>query len=420
MRIILYFLLSYCMAAAQLQATTWHVGPKAAFTTITSAVKLAEGNDTIVVGKGIYRESNIVVKTPLTIIGQPGAIVDAKGHKSNNIIAIISDSVVVKGLELRNITSSYVSDNAAILVDKVKHIQISHCTITNTMFGIYLRKATHCLVTNNTIVNTIVERESNSGNGVHCWGSTHLTIRGNTLSGHRDGLYFEFARHTYITHNVSTKNLRYGLHFMFSDSCTYTYNTFVDNGAGIAVMYTKQVLMANNTFKDNWGPSTFGLLLKDITNSHLINNRFVNNSIAVHSEGSTRILFENNLFEQNGYAIRMLGSSVNNTVRSNSFEGNVFDITTNTRTSENNYYRNYWSTYSGYDLNRDGIGDIPHHPVRLYALMVEQMPTSSILMNSALVHTLDVMERIMPTITPESLVDKSPLMHPPAFTGDHR
>lgn len=394
-------------------AATLEVGPGRSLTTITAAVKQAGRYDTVYITKGTYRESNIIVDKPLVIIGRNGAVVNGSGHTSNTLIAILSDSVTVQGLELRNVAASYVADNAAILVDKSKHIRISECTITNTMFGIYLRKSAHCMLTNNVIHNTKLERESNSGNGIHCWGSTYLTIRGNKLSGHRDGLYFEFARHTYISHNLSTKNLRYGLHFMFSDSCTYTNNRFIDNGAGIAVMYTKQVLMANNVFQDNWGPSTFGLLLKDITNSHLINNTFINNSIAIHSEGSTRILFENNRFEQNGYGIRMLGSSVDNTVRSNVFEGNVFDITTNTQTNANNYRRNYWSSYNGYDLNRDGVGDVPHHPVRLYAFMIEQMPTSSILLNSALVHTLDMMERIMPTITPKTLVDNEPLMTPP-------
>ena len=73
------------------------------------------------------------------------------------------------------------------------------------------------------------------------------------------------TNNTIIKNNLSEKNIRYGLHFMFSHSDTYTSNTFKNNGAGVAVMYSKHVKMENNRFEENWGPSAYGILLKDIT-----------------------------------------------------------------------------------------------------------------------------------------------------------
>ena len=71
-----------------------------------------------------------------------------------------------------------------------------------------------------------------------------------------------------IRGNVSEGNLRYGLHFMYSDNCIYEENTFRRNGSGVAVMYTKGVQMIGNRFEDNWGPSSYGLLLKEIYDSY--------------------------------------------------------------------------------------------------------------------------------------------------------
>ena len=89
-------------------------------------------------------------------------------------------------------------------------------------------------------------------------------------------------------------------------------------------------------------------------------------------------------------------------------------MTTNSKDSRNYFNKNYWSSYAGYDLDRDGIGDVPHHPVRLYSLLIEQLPSSVILMNSAFVNILDVTERVVPTLTPEALIDNHPRMTPPA------
>lgn len=51
---------------------------------------------------------------------------------------------------------------------------------------------------------------------------------------------------------------------MFSDSCTYIKNVFEKNGAGVAVMYTRFVKMRENKFINNWGPASFGILLKEL------------------------------------------------------------------------------------------------------------------------------------------------------------
>ncbi len=393
-------------------ARTLKVGVHSLYQRITDALMSAERGDTILIAKGQYTEGTLIVAKPLVVLGETGAVIDG-AFTGGTLMTIQSDNVVVKGLTFRNVAVSYVDDNAAIKVDKSNHIRIANNVIENAMFGVYLRSARNIHISDNTIISRLPSEESNSGNGIHCWTSKHLLIENNTVQGHRDGIYFEFARHTLIRNNTSRENLRYGLHFMFSDSCTYERNVFEHNGAGIAVMYTKHVRMAYNTFKDNWGPNTYGLLLKDISHSHLLCNTFVRNSIAIHNEGSSKNLYEGNVFQQNGYAIRVLGNCTENTIRGNTFTGNVFDVTTNTRNNPNYYHGNYWSAYNGYDLNRDGYGDVPHHPVRLFSLMVEQMQSSTILLHSALVHTLDITERVIPTLTPAALVDRNPLMKPP-------
>src|SRR5690606_31426869 len=106
-----------------------------------------------------------------------------------------------------------------------------------------------------------------------------ITLEDNQVSGHRDGFYFEFVKNSVILRNTSSENLRYGLHFMFSDGNRYEDNRFVSNGAGVAVMYTREIIMRKNRFLNNWGPTAYGLLLKDISNSEISANLFQGNTI---------------------------------------------------------------------------------------------------------------------------------------------
>jgi nitrous oxidase accessory protein len=230
------------------------------------------------------------------------------------------------------------------------------------------------------------------------------------VSGFRDGIYFEFVHDTEVRRNVSEKNLRYGLHFMYSDDCNYIGNTFRDNGSGVAVMYTKRVHMIGNHFEHNWGSAAYGLLLKEIADSRIEHNVFQENTTGLYADGADRIRAIGNDFNRNGWAVKVGGSTQDGLFTANNFTDNTFDVTTNSNEPSTKFVGNFWGAYKGYDLNRDGVGDIPHPPVRLFAVIVERAPQAIVLMRSALVALLDATERAMPSLTPELFVDPKPAM----------
>ena len=59
---------------------------------------------------------------------------------------------------------------------------------------------------------------------------------------------------------------------------------------------------------------------------------------------------------------------------------------------------------------------MPFRPVRLFSLFVANNPPSVVLMRSAFVDVLDAAERALPVLTPQTLVDASPLMERPSGT----
>lgn len=385
---------------------------------IKDCLAQAHAGDTVRIRAGHYHEGNLNVSKRICIQGIGWPILD--GDNKFEILSVHADSVLVEGLRIVNSGYSSLNDIAGIRLYGSKGSIVRNNQFDNNCFGVYSEFGRSCLIEGNRFV-AHGKEEILSGNGIHCWKSDDMRIIGNDIQGHRDGIYFEFVTNSIIWRNNSHGNIRYGLHFMFSHHDSYISNIFSRNGAGVAVMFTHGIRMFNNFFEWNWGDAAYGLLLKEISDSYIEGNYFTHNTTGLHMEGSSRILILKNVFERNGYALRIQGSCEDDSLRKNDFIGNTFDVATNSSVSRNFFSKNYWDKYEGYDLAHDGIGDVPYHPVSLFSTVVENNPPAMMLFRSFMVTLLDKTEKVLPSITPAGLKDDSPLMkrniRPP---GDRR
>ncbi|MGQ0649376.1 MAG: nitrous oxide reductase family maturation protein NosD [Gemmatimonadaceae bacterium] len=369
----------------------------------------------LVIPAGVYREPTIVIDKALTLVADTGAILDGEGKRT--VILVQADDVTITGFIIRHTGSTQVEERAGIRVREARRCVIGHNRFEETAFAVYLEKTSDCLVHDNVLRGSGAT-QMQTGNGIHAWSSEGVTVVANDVSGHRDGIYFEFVRDGRVSHNRSTENARYGMHFMFSDGCRYEDNVYRRNANGVAVMYAQRVTMRGNTFEHNRGSAAYGLLLKDINDSRIESNRFSDNAVGLHLEGANRNQVEHNEFSSNGLALRLLANAQDNTIADNDFAGNAFDVTTNSRSSYSTLHGNSWDRYRGYDLDRNGVGDVPHAPVTLFSLVVEQSPAALILLRSAFVDLIDLAERALPALTLSALRDESPRMR--ASVSDSR
>lgn len=388
-------------------AKTIIVGNNQPVRSLKKAIELAKDKDTILLQAGTYREGSITLTKSLTIIGQNSPVL--YGENKYETLLLSGKNIFVKGIHFRNSGYSAMNDFASIKLVDCSHVTLEGNSIFDSYFAIHISNSSFTIVRNNTIKGS-PKSEQMTGNGIHLWKSDHAVIENNNVQGHRDGIYFEFVTFSTIRNNWSEKNIRYGLHFMFSNDDTYLNNTFRNNGAGVAVMYSKKVRMENNHFEQNWGPSAYGILLKDISDSYILHNTFLRNTVGIHLEGTSRIEIEKNIFRENGWALKVQASCENNSFYKNNFTSNSFDVGTNGSISLNKFYNNYWDKYDGYDINKDGIGDIPYHPVSMYSMIVEQNPYALMLFRSFTVQLLDKAEKAIPSLTPENLTDEKPMM----------
>jgi nitrous oxidase accessory protein len=383
------------------------VGKNRAIKTIKKAIQLAKPGDTVLVHYGVYREENIVLDKKIILQGIGFPILD--GQKKYEVVSIKADSVTIAGFKVINSGYASLNDPCGIKIYNKTGVTIKENILKNNFFGIYVQKGIGCIIKNNTI-KARQKEEQRIGNGIHCWKSENLQIVGNQVSGHRDGIYFEFVSNSIIWRNISKSNIRYGLHFMFSNDDSYISNVFKNNGAGVAVMFTKNVKMFHNYFAENWGDAAYGLLLKEISDSYIIGNKFIRNTSGIYMEGTSRVALSKNIFRDNGWGMKIQASCMENEVSFNNFIANTFDISTNGSLVLNHFNNNFWDKYEGYDLNRDGIGDVPFHPLSLFAVLTEKNPSAMLLFRSFMITLLDKSEKILPSITPDNFVDQTPEM----------
>lgn len=404
----LYILLLFGLVYYSGTASTIVVGEGEKYSTVQSGIQAARTGDIVFIRKGWYPVSLLKINKGISLKGEGFPILD--GQLKEDVIVITASGVSIEGLDIRNSPSGSLKEYAGIRCSDCRNVTVKNCRLDGNFFAIYLANVEGGLIEHNVIKGK--NNETASGNGIHSWKSKNLHIGNNTVTGHRDGIYLEFTKFSLINGNYCEGNYRYGLHFMFSDNDSYIGNHFRNNGAGVAVMYTRYVEMQYNLFEYNRGSSSFGLLLKDISRSVIRNNRFEQNSTGIYLEGSSDVRILQNDFISNGWGIRIMADCVQDTFQLNNLIGNTFDMATNGTLNKNYFAQNYWDKYSGYDLDKNGTGDIPYHPVSLFSQINEQVPFSIMLYRSFLVGLLDQAERAIPTLNGIEIVDETPEMKP--------
>lgn len=392
-----------------LSARTIEVGEGKAFSSISAALHKAKAKDEILIyGKKIYKE-RLVIQKPITLKGVGAPIID--GGQRGDVIKVNADNVTIEGLQIQNSARSSQVDYCGVHVKDAQFVTVRNCVFRKNQFSVMFQNCKNGLIANNNISSNITYNPI-MGNAVHCWKSDNMHITGNNIGHNRDGIYLEFVNNSHIDHNTVSGCARYGLHFMFSHFNVYNSNRFNHNQAGVAVMFAHNVEMINNTFEFNRGTSSYGLLIKELQYSTIKWNRFLDNTVGLLIDGGSDLNVHHNVIKNNGWGMRLISASTNDTIVHNNFLGNTFDMTTNVSYNRNNVNGNYWDKYEGYDLNKDGYGDVPFHPLSLFSMLAEQNENVLFFFHSFLMNLLDATEKVLPSITPDNYVDNYPHMNP--------
>jgi nitrous oxidase accessory protein len=401
-------------------AAEWTVANGGLYPAIAAAVDRAAPGDVIRVRPGIYH-GNLVLNRTVTLVGEGQPVLRGYGHGS--VVTINAPGCVLRGFRIEHSGASLIDEDSGVLL-RSGHNQLLENELRDVLFGIYFYRAHDNLVRENVVRGRTEIGVGERGAGIHLWDSHRNTIESNTVSGTRDGMYIQNANRSIIRHN-RVSNVRYGLHYMNSDDNVFEDNAFDNNVAGAAIMYSNRIQLRRNRFVHNRGFSSFGILLQDSGSLIAEHNIVSDNAVGLFLEAVRGSVFRANLIANNDTAIDIFANSDRNEFTRNNFVANLTPIrvigrSTTTRWSSGSQ-GNYWSEYDGYDLDGNGVGDVPYHIRNLYERMEGALPRLRLYFDSPAAHALVAAERAFPIMRTSLERDEHPLMKPvslPVSIGD--
>jgi nitrous oxidase accessory protein len=385
------------------------VGNAGEYASIGEALEAARPGDTVHVGAGVYRE-HLVIKKPVTLRGEPGAIIDGDG--SGSVVRVLAPAVIT-GFTIRGSGSNQAEEHAGILAEGADGIVVEDNVLEDVLFGIYVKESNGPVIRGNRVEGKDLPI-SLRGDGIRLWYSRGGLIESNVVTRSRD-IVIWFSDSTRTAANRVTES-RYGLHYMYSDHNEFRGNEFIGNQVGAFLMYSKGITFRDNIFADARGVTGRGLGFKDTDAVQAVGNVIVRNTIGVYIDNSPTTAAIVNRLAGNVIAFNDVGVLLLPAVHSNQFDGNDFlnnvvpvAVTGAGDALKNRWESNYWSEYAGFDRDGDGHGDAPFVYERLFDDLLTKHDELRVFNLGLAVSSLDALSRALPLLTPEPiLIDSFP------------
>jgi nitrous oxidase accessory protein len=322
--------------------------------------------------------------------------------------------VVLEGLDIDGRRGGDLGRDTSGIHIAAPRVTVRDCRVHDTLFGIYLREADDATVEHSTVIGIPDRPPGEIGSGIHVWNSQRFRLTDNEIVGTRDGMYIQSSSHGLVRGNRA-RDLRYGLHYMFSDDNVFEDNSFETGAAGTALMYSKRLVFRRNRFVRNRGFASVGLLLKACDDVIAEDNLIADNARGVFLEGSYRNQFRRNVIAMSDTALVIYDSSGNNVFEGNSFVGNLTPLSLSGRRTDTRFARNYWAEHQEPDLDDDGLADRPFRLSNVFDHVRGNLTAADLFTHGVAVAALGAAERTFPVLDPIPVVDEQPLARPPVL-----
>ncbi|AWK88682.1 nitrous oxide reductase family maturation protein NosD [Azospirillum thermophilum] len=427
------------LASAQATAATVTVAPGE----LEGALAAAAAGDTLVLAPGTHA-GGLAIDKPVTLAGQPGAVIDGGGRGS--VLTINAPDVTVRGMEVRNSGLSLFEQNTGIFLNKEAHRSvIEDNRLRDNLIGIYVWGANDVMVRRNDVVGRTDLRVSERGNGIQIWNAPGTRILDNRVTDGRDGIFTTTSKRNVFARN-RFERVRFAVHYMYTNDSEIADNVSIGNNVGFAIMYSNNLVIRNNRSR---GDQEHGLLL-NYANSSLIEGNLIDGRFAAGQTLQTEVAADKdmpvagdgpaegkrfgtwkcvfiynanknrltgNRFEGCEIGVHFTAGSERNAMTGNAFIGNRTQVkyvgTRHLDWSEKGR-GNYWSDNAAFDLNGDGIADEAYRPNDVVDRVMWAYPSAKLLMNSPGIQVIRWAQKQFPALHPGGVIDSAPLMAPPA------
>ena len=365
------------------------------------------------IAAGTYA-GDLVLDRPIHLVGIGRPVL--QGSRQGSVVRIRANDVTIEGFDIDGQGGGRLVEDAAGIHVAGERAVVRDNHIVRSIFGIYLREANGAIVDHNTVRGDQSKDPGDQGSAIHVWNTQKFRITDNNVRYSRDGFYVQASGHGFIARNVAS-DLRYGLHYMFSDDNVFEDNTFERGAAGAALMYSKRITFRRNQFIHNRGFASVGLLLKACDDILAEDNLIGDNARGVFVEGSYRDVFRRNIIAGSDSAIVLYDSAHEIRFEDNAFYANLTPLQLVGRRTDTVFDRNYWSESTEPDLDGDGVRDRPFRLTSVFDHLRGNLTAADLFAESLAASALGIAEESFPVLTPIPVLDAHPLARPPTL-GD--
>ena len=374
---------------------------------LARALASAAPGDLLVLAAGDHR-GNFTVEKSVTLAGADGARVVGDG--SGQVLVIDAPGVVVRNLQVTGSGLKLETEDSGIFVTKKgRGARIEGNRLQGNLIGVYLKGARDAEVIGNVIEGRQDLRMNERGNGVQIWNAPGAVVAGNDIRYGRDGIFVTTSKNNRFQDN-RLRDLRFAVHYMYTNKSEIIGNRSENNHVGYAIMYSNRLQMRGNASQ---GDRDHGILLNYANGSDIAGNSVsggAHKCVFIYNANKNDI--SRNRFEGCDIGIHFTAGSERNGISGNAFLGNRTQVKyVGTRHVEwsDAGRGNYWSDNTSIDLDGDGVADQPYRPNDLVDQIVWRHPLAKLLLNSPATQLLRWSQSAFPALLPGGVTDSFPL-----------
>ncbi|MDX2482493.1 MAG: nitrous oxide reductase family maturation protein NosD [Pseudodonghicola sp.] len=380
---------------------------------LAKAIAGATPGDVLKLDPGRY-EGGVVIDRPLTLNGGGAALIDGLG--AGTVVTIDAPDVVVRGMTVTGSGLDGAALDAGIkILKKADRAVVEDNRLLGNLHGVDVHGGRDAQVRGNIIEGTRNPRMNDRGNGIYVWNAPGTLVEGNSVRWGRDGIFSNASR-TGTYRNNLFRDLRFAVHYMYTNDSEVSGNVSIGNHLGYAIMFSNKVIV-----KDNLSLSdiSHGVMLNYANNADVSGNLVrggANRCTFIYN--AHKNLIYGNRFEGCNIGIHFTAGSERNVLTGNAFIGNRTQVKyVGTRDVEWSFEGrgNYWSDHPGFDLDGDGIADSPFRPNDLMDHILWSQPAASLLTGAPAVQLIRWAQASFPATLPGGVVDSAPLMTAPTI-----
>jgi len=387
----------------------------AAGASLQAAIDRAAPGDVLRLQPGEHK-GRVTIGKSLTLEGEEGAIVEGDG--AGRVLVADAPGITLRNLEVRGSGSRLDQQDAGIFLSRqATGALVEHNRIIGNLVGVYVLGAADSIVRNNVIEGRQDLHMNEDGNGIHVWNSPGAQVIANDIRYGRDGIYVISSKRNVFRDN-RMRDLRYAIHYMYTNDSEVSGNLSIGNHAGFVIMYSDRLKITGNL---STGDREKGLFLNTASSSNIGENTVrAAPEKCVFIYAANKNWFHDNWFEGCDIGIHFTAGSERNRIAGNAFVGNktqVKYVGTRVLDWSDKGHGNYWSDNPAFDLNGDGVADTAYKPNDMVDEVLWVNPNAKMLLNSPAVQVVRWAQAQFPAIYPGGVIDTAPLMAPPGITA---